>query len=174
MTLRTLFTGPLPHSSHHSQYYTLGQIQWAVSRGLNHSRIQGTDTACRFTCDNVRRTNSSQGSLFTRQGHWKHCAALWLHITAVSRRSTGRTGFSCLSAVRFNLKTKFLCHSKVTSPVRPREDLIPSSRAQCSVMAIWFWHIFTAAAYIEFPQWHSIRESQQSLNFPFRLLQFFS
>lgn len=98
---------------------------------------------------------------------------LSLRTAAVSWRSTGRRGFSCLSAVRFNLTTKFMHRSKVTSPVRPREDLILSSRAQCSV-TIWYWRVFTPAVNIEFPQWHSCHESQQPLNFLFGLLQFFS
>lgn len=84
------------------------------------------DTACRFTCDNIRRTNSSKASLYTRRGHLKHCDALSLHIAAVLQRSTGRRGFSCLSAVRFNLTTKLLCHSAVRHiPEDTQEGLNP-------------------------------------------------
>lgn len=84
------------------------------------------DTACRFTYDNIRRTNSSKASLYTRRDHLKHCDVLSLHITAVLQRSTGRRGFSCLSAVRFNLTTKLLCHSEVGHiPKDTQEGLNP-------------------------------------------------
>lgn len=49
----------------------------------------------------------------TRQGHWKRCNVLSLHMTAVLQRSTGSRGFSCLSAVGSNLTTELLCHSEV-------------------------------------------------------------
>lgn len=165
LTLSAVVTGSLVHTTsslhidHSSMYKTThsGKIQWAVSSGLNH-RVQilwlRRDAATRFTCDDKR------GASCHSTQHLKHCDALSLHVAAVFQRNTGRRGFSCWSAVRFNLTTKLLCHSEVRrSPSDTQEGFNPSL---CTVLLNG--HLITAAniywrRLLEFPHWLILQES---------------
>lgn len=101
------------------------------------------DAASRFTCDDIRGASSSEASLHSTHDHLKHCDALSLHMAAVFQRNTGRRGFSCWSAVRFNLTTKSLCHSEVRRcPSDTQEGFNPSL---CT--ALLNGHLITANIY---------------------------